>query len=207
MRLALRRLVTTAAALLVAASAFAQGHVVGTIRNQDRQPVRGATVTATSPTATPATATTTSDAKGRFSFLGLRGGQYAFTIEAPGYVTARTTASVRYLGNNPAVDVVLRAVQDLPPSGALAGLDVDALQHRLDAAAEGEKAGRFDEAIAIYRDIITRHPALTMVHLALGGLLERRQDAAGAAAEYRAVLAGDPANAKARAGVDRLSRQ
>lgn len=207
MRPALRRLITTVAALLVATSASAQGRVVGTVRNHDKQPVRGATITATSPAAAPTTTATTSDAKGRFAFLGLRGGQYTFMIEAPGYVASRTMANIRYLGNNPVLDVVLQALQDLPPSGPLAGVDVDALQHRLDEAAEREKAGRFDQAIAIYRDIITRHPALTMVHLALGGLLERKQDVAGATAEYQAVLAGDPTNAKARAGVDRLSRQ
>jgi hypothetical protein len=45
-----------------------------------------------------------------------------------------------------------------------------------------------------------------MVHLQLGVLLERKQDTAGATAEYRAVLAADASNAKARAAIDRLSR-
>lgn len=207
MRLTLRRLATAIGVLLVAANAFAQGRVVGTVRNQNKQPVKGATITATSPNATPSTTTTTSDAKGRFSFLGLRGGQYTFTIEAPGYMVSQTAAMIRYLSNNPVLEVVLEAVKDLPAGGPLAGVDLAALQRRLDEAAAREKDGRVDEAIAIYRDIMTKHPALTMVHLALGGLLERKQDASGATAEYNAVLATDPTNTKARAALDRLSRQ
>ncbi len=206
MHLILRRLAATVAVLLVAANAFAQGRVVGTVRNQDRQPVKGATIRATSPNATPATTTTTSDAKGRFSFLGLRGGQYVFTIEAPGYAASQTTATIRYLSNNPVLEIVLQTVNDLPPGGPLAGVDVPALQRRLDEAAAREADGKVDEAIAIYRDIITKHPSLTMVHLALGGLLERKHDGAGATTEYKAVLASDPTNTKARAALDRLSR-
>lgn len=207
MRFTVRLLCVSLAAFLPAAAAFAQGRVVGTIRNQDGQAVKGATITATSPDATPSTVTSTTDGKGRFSFLGLRRGEYTFTIEAPGYVASRTRAAIRGLGNNPPLDIVLRAVRDLPPGGPLAGVDVEALQQRLDEAAAREKAGRIDEAIGLYREIAARYPALTMVHLQLGVLLERKQDAAGATAEYQAALASDPSNAKARAALERLSRQ
>jgi len=44
-----------------------------------------------------------------------------------------------------------------------------------------------------------------MVHLALGLLYERSNDATSATAEYNAVLKTDPDNAKARAGLDRVA--
>ena len=68
------------------------------------------------------------------------------------------------------------------------------------------KAGKLDEAIAAYRDVLTRVPALTSVHLQLGVLFERKGDTAAAVAEYQAALKADPANAKARAALDRLAR-
>jgi predicted TPR repeat methyltransferase len=55
--------------------------------------------------------------------------------------------------------------------------------------------------------VLTRVPALTTVHLQLGALLEKRGDTPAAIAEYQAMLKADPANAKARAALDRLARQ
>jgi lipopolysaccharide biosynthesis regulator YciM len=64
-----------------------------------------------------------------------------------------------------------------------------------------------DEAVAAYRQVLDRVPALTSVHLQLGALFERRHDTASAIAEYQAMLKADPANVKARAALDRLARQ
>lgn len=203
----LRMLSFAASLLLTATTTFAQGRVVGTVRNQDAQTVKGATITAFNPNGAPSTTTTTSDAKGRFSFLGLRGGEYTFTVEAPGYEAFQTKANIRMLGTNPVLDVMLKAAPEVAPSGPFATVDLAALQERLDEAAEREKAGNIDEAIAIYREIATRLPALTMVRLQLGMLHERKQDVPAATADYQAVLKSDPSNAKARAALARLSPQ
>jgi tetratricopeptide (TPR) repeat protein len=89
----------------------------------------------------------------------------------------------------------------------MATVDIGGLQQQLDAAAAREADENIDEAIAIYREIATKLPALTMLHLQLGLLHERKQDVAAATAEYQAVLKSDPANRKARAALDRLARQ
>jgi hypothetical protein len=203
----LRLLCLVASVSLIAPSAMAQGRVIGSVKNQDGQPLKGAMITGNNPAVAPSTRTATSDGKGRFSFLALGKGEWTFTVDVPGYQSTTTKLTVRVLGNNPSLDVVLHATPELPPSGPMASVDVAALQQRLDEAAAREKAGMIDEAIAIYREIATKLPALTMVHLQLGVLHERKQDVAAATAEYQAVLKSDPANAKALAALERLSAQ
>jgi hypothetical protein len=205
---ALRALAPTLAlSLLVTTPAFAQGRVTGTVKDADDHPIKGATITAENPNAAPSSFTATSDAKGRFGFLGLRGGLWTFTVRAPGYEAARTQSSTRTSGVNAPVQIVLQSLPQVAPSGPLATVDVAALQRRLDEAAALEAAGNVDQAIQIYRDIATDLPALTTVHLQLGLLYERKQDVTAATSEYQAVLKTDPGNTKARAALDRLLRQ
>jgi hypothetical protein len=193
--------------LLVATSALAQGRVIGSVKNQEGQPLKGAMITGTNPLVAPSTRTATSDGKGRFSFMALGKGEWTFRIEAPGYEPGTAKLIVRLLGNNPSLDLVLHAIPELPPGGPMASVDVAALQQRLEEAAARENAGKLDEAIAIYHEILTKLPALTMVHLQLGALHERKQDVAAATAEYQLVLKSEPSNAKARAALERLARQ
>jgi tetratricopeptide (TPR) repeat protein len=198
----LRPLACVAFALLVPAAVSAQGRVTGIVKDTEGHPIRGATVVAES--ANYSATTVTSDAKGRYSFLGLRAGTWTFTANAPGFQASRRSATTKTLGVNPAVDFVLDAVTAISPAGPLASLDARALQQQLAAAAQLEQAEKFDEAIASYRDILARVPALTSVHLPLGVLFERKGDTPAAIAEYQAALKADPANAKARAALDRL---
>jgi len=190
--------------LFVPAAASAQGRVTGVVKDAEGRPIKGASITAES--ANYAATTVTSDAKGRYSFLGLRGGAWTFTVKAPGFEQARRTSTTRTMGVNAEVDFELRATAEAGQLGPLANLDTGELQEQLAAAAELDKAGKLDEAIARYREILTRVPALTSVHLQLGVLFERKSDTAAAVAEYEAALKGDPASVKARAALDRLTR-
>jgi hypothetical protein len=202
-----RTLCLVASVLLSSMSAFAQGRVVGSVKNQEGQPLKGATITGDNPEAAPPTRTATSDKKGHFSFLSLGKGDWTFTVDVPGYEPATTKLTVRLLGNNPSLDVVLHPTPEPPPDSPMATVDVGALLQRLDEAAGREADGNIDEAIAIYREIATKFPALTTIRLQLGLLHERKQDVAAATAEYQAVLKSDPANRKALAALDRLTRQ
>jgi Carboxypeptidase regulatory-like domain len=202
-----RALRALALSLLVTTPALAQGRVTGTVKDADDHPIKGATITAENPNAAPSSFTATSDAKGRFGFLGLRSGLWTFTVRAPGYEAARTQSSTRMNGVNAPVQIVLQQLPQVAPPGPLATVDVAALQRRLDEAAALETAGNVDQAIQIYRDIATDLPALTTVHLQLGLLYERKQDVTAATSEYQAVLKTDPGNTKARAALDRFVRQ
>jgi tetratricopeptide (TPR) repeat protein len=198
--------IVTIAALLPAIAA-AQGHVAGTVRDAAGHPIKGATITAENPNFAFKPATSTSDAKGRYSFLGLRGGTWTFTVQAPGFLPQKRQAATRAMGTDTTIDFQLQAEPDAGPPGPLANVDARALQQQLAKASQLEEAGQLDAAIAAYREILQRVPALTTVHLQLGVLFERQHDATSAIAEYQAALKGDPSNAKARAALDRLARQ
>lgn len=186
------------------AAVSAQGRVTGVVKDTDGHPIKAATIVAESPNFSATTVT--SDAKGRYAFLGLRGGAWTFTANAPGFQASRRSATTKTLGMNAAVDFVLDVVKDPAQAGPLADVDARALQQQLAAAAGFEQAGKIDEAIASYRDVLARVPALTSVHLQLGMLFERKGDIAAAVTEYQAAIKADPANAKARAALDRLAR-
>ena len=200
-----RSFAALALVLLVTATASAQGRVTGTVKDPDGRAVKRATVTAENPNLPPVTVTT--DAKGRYSFLGLRGGTWTCTADAPGFLPAKRQSTTRTLGTNAVIDFELQPQTDAGPPGPMANLNTNALQQQLAAAAQLEQADKLDEAIAAYRDIRSKVPAWTSVHLQLAVLFERKHDNPSAVAEYQAALKADPANAKARADLDRLARQ
>ena len=191
--------------LFLPAATSAQGRVTGVVKDAEGRAIKGASITAESPNWAATTVTT--DAKGRYSFLGLRGGTWTLIVKAPGFFTARKQATTRTQGVNPQLDFQLEPLGEQAALGPLANLDTQELQQQLTAAAELEKAGKLDEAIARYREILTRVPALTSVHLPLGALFERKGETAAAVAEYEAALKAGPASAKARAALDRLARR
>ena len=77
----------------LASGALAQtGRVGGTVKDEGGQPIKGATVTADNPNASPNSFTATTDDKGRFSIIGLRSGAYIATAKQPLTITLRTVA-------------------------------------------------------------------------------------------------------------------
>lgn len=194
--------------LLAAAPAYAQvGRVAGTVTDDAGRPIKGATVTGENRDVSPSTITGSTDQRGKFSLLGLKRGNWRFTIQAPGYETAQTRLDVVTVKPNPPLTIKLMKGLAPAPPGALARVDSAELQKQLDEAAAKGSAGDIDGAIAIYRDILTRVPALTSLHLQIGGLLERKPDPAAALAEYQALVKLEPDNPRARAAIERLSRR
>src|ERR687898_1830541 len=88
------------AALIVAAvPAMAQtGRIGGTVKDQNNQPLKGATITAENPSASPSSFTATTDDRGRYSIIGLRTGSWKVTATAPGYQPQSGNVPVRSLG-------------------------------------------------------------------------------------------------------------
>ena len=95
----LRGMVTALLLTVCAASAAAQtGRVGGMVKDDTGQPIKGATVTAENPNASPSSFTATTDDKGRFSIIGLRTGQWSFTAQAPGFGAERGQMRVQTIG-------------------------------------------------------------------------------------------------------------
>ena len=88
------------AALIVAAvPAMAQtGRIGGTVKDQNNQPLKGATITAENPNASPSSFTATTDDRGRYSIIGLRAGSWKITASAPGFQPSSGSVGVKTIG-------------------------------------------------------------------------------------------------------------
>src|SRR5437899_10187377 len=108
----------------LAGSAIAQtGRVGGIVKDEPGQPIKGATITAENPNASPNSFTATTDDKGRFSIIGLKSGQWAFTAQAPSFGPESGKLNVSTIGApNPPLTFTLRKGGAAGPASALAGL-------------------------------------------------------------------------------------
>jgi tetratricopeptide (TPR) repeat protein len=198
-RTLLTALAIVAALIVSATPAAAQtGRVGGTIRDGQGQPIKGATVTAENPQASPSTFTATTDDKGRYSIIGLRSGTWKITASAPGFTPSGGSVPIRTIGApNPPVDIVL-APGATGPAGALAGVNTKELQGELQKAEDLMNQQQYDAAIAAYQALLTKTPALTMINLQIGRAYRMKKDYDSALGAYKRILETDPTNERAK---------
>ena len=195
----LTALAVCATLLLAALPAAAQtGRVGGTVKDQNGQPIKGATILAENPQASPSSFTATTDDKGRFSIIGLRSGTWKITASAPGFAPSGGNVPIRTIGApNPPVDLVL-APGAAAPTGALAGVNTKELQGELAKAEEMMNAQQYDAAIAAYNAILAKTPALTMINLQVGRAYRLKKDYDSALGVYKKMLEAEPNNERAK---------
>jgi Flp pilus assembly protein TadD len=193
------RLFCAALLVLHATPLLAQGaRVSGTVVDTEGKAIRGATVTMEHPD-TGQSVTTASDARGRFFMLGLRPGQWEFTIAAPGYMPVAGKGVLRVGTTANPLHAIMRVRG--PLLGSLGGVQVRDLQADLTSADTLLGQQRWDEAIALYRSILEKAPVLTYAHLQIGAAYRGKGDLSAAIGAYNTLLKAEPANAKARIGV------
>lgn len=203
LRRLLQRLIFGGVAVLaLAAPATAQtGRVGGTVKDDAGQPIKGATIIAENPNAAPSSFTATTDDKGRFAIIGLRSGQWAFMAQAPGFANDGFRMDVRTVGQpNPPIEFKLRKAVSAPAS-ALGSIAPKDLQQELLAADALYNAQQWDQAIAAYRAILAKTPALTVINLQIASAYRNKRDYDNAIAAYNDLLKSDPNNDKARIGI------
>ncbi len=185
--------------LLGAMPVFAQtGRVGGVVKDDKGQPLKGATVVAENPGASPPSFTATTDDKGRFSIIGLRAGSWKLTASAPGFQPSVGQVPIRTIGTpNPPVEFTL-AAGATGPAGALAGVNTKELQGELAAAEAKMNANDYDGAIAAYQAMLTKVPALTMLHMQIGRAYRMKKDYDSALTAYNTLLKADPTNERAK---------
>jgi tetratricopeptide (TPR) repeat protein len=194
------------AALIVAAvcgTAIAQtGRVGGTVKDETGQPLKGATITAENPNASPSSFTATTDDKGRFSIIGLRTGQWTFTAQAPGYAPESGKLAVQTIGApNPPLTFTLRKGGGGPAPSALGSLAAKDLQVELASADQLYNSQRWDDAIAAYKAIMAKAPALSVINLQIAAAYRNKKEYDNAIAAYNDLLKVDPNNDKAKIGI------
>jgi Tfp pilus assembly protein PilF len=198
-RLDVKRVVWGALAVLALASTgWAQaGRIGGTVLDDTGKPIKGATVTANNPDASPSSLTATTDDKGRFSILGLRAGDWTLTAQAPGFASSQGKLKVETISVNPPVTFRLQKGAGGAASG-IAGVNSKELQAELEAAEGLYNSAQYDQAITAYQAILTKAPQLTIINLQIGNAYRMKKDYDKALASYQEVLKGEPSNERAK---------
>jgi len=191
-------LLAAAVAMVMSAPLAAQtNRISGVVRDETGAAIRGAIVRAAAggiPGVSPMTLTTATDDRGRFIFVVARSGEWQLNFEAPGFDPMTITAAVRITGAAPNLDIKLDRHEAPEAFGALAGIDSKSLSGQLAAASALLDEERYDQAIAAYRDIKTRVPALTMVNLPMGTAYLATKSYADAESAFQEILKADAAD-------------
>mgnify|MGYP002629893646 CR=1 FL=1 len=194
----------SAAAILLALTVSAgpaaaqTGRIGGTVNDANNQPLKGATVTAENPNASPSSFTATTDDRGRFSMIGLKSGAWKITASAQGFMPESGSVTIRTIGAPmPPVTFSLKPGAT-GSAGALAGIDTKALQAEIQVAMDLANSQQYDAAITAYEAILTKTPALTMINGQIAQVQRMKKDYDGAIASYQKVLAADPNNDKSK---------
>jgi tetratricopeptide (TPR) repeat protein len=190
------------AAVSLASPAWAQtSRIGGVVRDETGATIRGAIVRAETgggrTFGTPLTLTTATDDRGRFVFVVSRSGEWRLTFEAPGFDPMTIPIGIRLTAPPPNLDVKLDRRESPELFGALAGVDSKSLSSQLAAAAVLYDEGRHDQAIAAYREIKAKVPALTHVTLQIGNSYLAKKQYAEAESAFQEVLKGDPEDSNA----------
>ena len=184
----------------IAGSAAAQGsRVVGIVKDETGQPIKGATLSLENPEAIPRNFTATSDDRGRFAVLGLKAGEWSIVAQAPGFVPDATRVQVRV--TTPVAPVLTLHRAPAPPPSILGNVGAKDLQKELSTADQQFDAQQWDQAIGTYKNILSRAPALAVLNLQIGAAYRNKKDFDNAIAAYNELLKADPKNEKAIVGV------
>ena len=190
------RLAAALVAVFLSAPAWAQtSRIGGVVRDETGATLRGVIVRAETgggrTFGTPLTLTTATDDRGRFVFVISRSGEWRLTFEAPGFDPMTLPLALRLTGPAPNLDIKLERRESPEAFGALAGIDSKSLSSQLAAAAVLYDEGRHDQAIAAYREIKSKAPALTLVNLQIGNSYFAKKSYGDAEAAYQEVLKAD----------------
>jgi len=85
-----------------------RGRLEGRVTDMDGKPIEGAKIRISLPDHPEQGADLKTDSKGRWSYMGLRGGDWKITIEAPGYITGDTIYSVSEVARGNPVNYAMK---------------------------------------------------------------------------------------------------
>jgi len=141
---------------------------MGTVKDTTGKAIKGATVRAVNPDASPSQFASATDDRGRWAMIGLRSGTWRFIVEAPGYFTVETNVPVRVAASPPMAFALAKDPGPIP----------NALDHNIEQlvqeAATLRDQGRIDQALVAYQDIRGKNPKLTSVNLVIADLFRRK---------------------------------
>lgn len=193
--------------LLIAQQGRGRGRIHGTVFDSEGKPVGGVEITAEH-AEFGTTFSAKSDSKGDWAIAGLGTGVFIITATKEGYVPVKDRMNVsQFSSNNPPVEMTLQKIQDT-------GIPDLENQETLALFEEGNQLfeqGKFQEAVAKYREFLEKQPTIYQVNINIGNALKEACEYEEAIAAYETVLEkvreekgsleGEEAAARALAGI------
>jgi tetratricopeptide (TPR) repeat protein len=154
-------LLTVVATPVLAQGWAGRGRLQGTVKDENGEPIEGARITLIRDGAGPEPFFT--NAKGKWSFLGLTNGMWNVSIEFPGYVPSEGTVGANEFGRSATVNVTLRPIPPEVLAEAAAELSVELLEQGNQLLQEGkttEARAEYENALGELE--VENHPPVLM---------------------------------------------
>jgi tetratricopeptide (TPR) repeat protein len=187
---------------IVTTPAFAQtGQVKGKVVDAENKPVEGAKVTVQQ-LDTNSKFDLKTNKKGEYMQIGVPPGNYKITAEKDGLTATRT----QKIGLDMAeVNLTLKKGGDTSEMSkedrAKAEAKVAGIKAAYAEAASLANAGKYDEAIAKFNEVIASVPKCTECYVGIGAANREKKDYAAAEAAYKKALEIDPSYIEAYSGL------
>lgn len=199
MRTNLIRGVLALAVVLLASPVFAQSVVRGRVVDAQGKPVPDAVVLFEAEGANRKTQTKT-DGKGEFLQVGLQSGSYKVTASKQGVGAQTMPAQVRQGPNQP-LNFTISAAAAAGAMSAEEKAAAVAVQAAAGAAVDAMKAGRHDDAIKGFMEVVAKIPTCADCYYNLGVSYTAKQQYADAEAAFKKVLELKPDSGEAYTGL------
>jgi tetratricopeptide (TPR) repeat protein len=193
------------AVALVGSEAGAQtGTARGKILDDKGQPLEGVVVTIDYQGGVTRKYETKTNKKGEYTQVGIYPGVYKVTANKEGFQGGVLDARIA-LGEPtylPEMKLMNRAAAQAAAAAGDKGRQE--LMAAFKNATDLTQAGKYDEALAAYNDIVAKNPSIPEVHYNLGYIYTQKKDWANAEAAYKKALELKPSYSEANAGLLRV---
>lgn len=165
-----------------------QGRLVGYVFDEQGNPLEGVKVKLFS-LRTQSGFEVFTDKSGKWTAAWIRGGGWNIDFEKIGYLPRKISVEVQEFGRNPEIKINLKKAEGL--------LVTDELKNLLQKGNDLFDQKKYDEAIAIYQEILQKHPDAYIIYKNIGNCYFNQEKYDEAEAAYLKILEKDPWNVDA----------
>jgi tetratricopeptide (TPR) repeat protein len=169
--------------LLFSQAGMGKGRINGTIVDSEGNPIEGATIIAHSLKYKETKVKGSSDAKGNWAIGGLGTGYWRITATKPGYGSSFVELNVSQVKRNPPIAFTLKKAK-----GAAIFLVDEEARAALDQGNQLMQEKQYDEAIAIFQQLLDTYPTAYQVRLNLGECFMKKEEIDKAEEQFYHVL-------------------
>ena len=155
----------------------------GSVVDKDGKPVQGAKVTAVFDQPGGSTFETTTDKKGDWGIMGVGTGGWLITVSSEGYLPVTTSTRISQLNKNPKITVKLER------QAAGSGIVQD--EATFQVLEEGNaffKDGKYDTALMMYEEFLSKNPGAYQVLLNIGDCYREKGEYDTAIQKYNSLI-------------------